>query len=653
VGNGTEAEAFRQALEQAAFSVSQIESKPARRHPSPPFQTSTLQQEASRKLGLAPAITMRIAQKLYEGVEIGGETVGLITYMRTDGVQMAGEAVGQLRRMIANEYGDRYLPGVPRAYSTKAKNAQEAHEAIRPTDVFRRPNEVRRYLGADEARLYELIWKRAVASQMESAELERTTADIAAIVGPRRIDLRATGQVIRFDGFLTLYIEGADDEEDEDNRRLPAMQRGDNLKKERIASTQHFTEPPPRFTEATLIKKMEELGIGRPSTYAATLATLRDREYVTLDKKRLHAADKGRLVTAFLESFFARYVEFDFTANLENELDRISNNEVDWKLVMRAFWEEFSAAIAGTKELRTTQVLDSLDEMLGPHLFPQPKGEGPDPRGCPRCGTGRLGLKLSKTGPFIGCSNYPECRYTRPFGVVSEDAENEGGVGADGSRKLGLDPASGLEVTARVGRFGPFVQLGDGEKPKRSSIPKGLTVASITLEQAVKLLELPREVGRHPEDGEPILAGIGRFGPYVQHGRTYANLTDAEDVLTVGLNRAVDLIASKRSKAAGGFQRGAPKGKVIGDHPAGGTITLMDGRYGAYVTWNGVNATLPKGVEKDQFALDEAVVLLNARAASAPAKKPGRGAPKATVAKKPAGAKKPAAEKKPAAKKKA
>jgi DNA topoisomerase I len=632
VGNEADAEAFRKALDGAAFTVSQIESKPAKRHPAPPFTTSTLQQEASRKLGLAPAITMRVAQKLYEGVEIGGETVGLITYMRTDGVQMAGEAVGQVRRLIGNDYGDRYLPDAPRAYSTKAKNAQEAHEAIRPTDVFRSPDSVRRYLGADEARLYELIWKRTVASQMESAELERTTADIAAIVGPRRLDLRATGQVIRFDGFLTLYMEGQDDDDDEDNRRLPLMKRGDDLKKKRIAATQHFTEPPPRYTEATLIKKMEELGIGRPSTYAATLAVLRDREYVKIEKKRLVAEDKGRLVTAFLESFFSRYVEYDFTANLENQLDRISNNEVAWKEVMRAFWEEFNAAIGGTKELRTTQVLDSLDEMLGPHLFPRPKEGDGDPRACPRCGNGRLGLKLSKTGPFIGCSNYPECRYTRPFGVPSEDGESPGGQSADGSKRLGLDPASNLEVTARVGRFGPFVQLGEGEKPKRSSIPKGMTLSTITLEQALQLLSLPREVGKHPEDGEPILASIGKFGAYVQHGKTYANLGSAEDVLTVGLNRAVDLIATKRARGPGGFSRGAPKGRALGDHPDGGPIQVMDGRYGAYVNWEKVNATLPKGMDKDTLTLDQALGLIRAKQAAGPATKPSARKPAAKPA---------------------
>jgi DNA topoisomerase-1 len=626
IGKGEEAEAFKKALDAASFAVSAIESKPTKRHPYPPFTTSTLQQEASRKLGMAPAIAMRVAQKLYEGVEIGGETVGLITYMRTDGVQMAPEAVGAVRRLIASDFGDRYLPGVPRAYSTKAKNAQEAHEAIRPTDVWRTPQKVRSFLGADEFRLYELVWKRTMASQMESAELERTTVDILADAAGRRLELRATGQVVRFDGFLTLYTEDKDDEEDEDGGRLPLMRTGEALAKEKIAATQHYTEPPPRFTEASLVRKMEELGIGRPSTYASTLQVLRDREYVRLDKKRLVAEDKGRLVTAFLESFFARYVEFDFTANLENELDRISNNEIDWKEVMRAFWRDFSTAIGGTKELRTSEVLDKLDDLLGDHLFPK-DADGKDPRGCPRCSNGRLGLKLSKTGPFIGCSNYPECRYTRPFGVPTPEGEGDSaaGVGADGARKLGDDSDTGLPVTARNGRFGPFVQLGEGDKPKRSSIPKGLTIASITLEQALQLLSLPRTVGLHPEDGEPILANNGKFGPYVQHGKTYANLTAGEDVLTIGLNRAVDLIATKRAKGPGKFQRGAPAGRSLGAHPDGGQIQVMDGRYGAYVKWNDVNATLPKAIEKDKITIEQAVELIRARQAAAPAKKPPRG----------------------------
>ncbi len=635
IGSGTEAADFKAALEAAKFTVASVEAKPARRHPFPPFTTSTLQQEASRKLGFAPAITMRIAQKLYEGVDIGGETTGLITYMRTDGVDMAPEARAQVRAFIAKGYDKGYLPEVPRAYTTKAKNAQEAHEAIRPTDAFRIPKAVRSYLGDDEFRLYELIWKRTIASQMESARLERTTVDIIAQAGTRTLDLRATGQVVQFDGFLTLYTETTDDDEDEDNRRLPAMTAGEALAKKALTTTQHFTEPPPRYSEASLIKRMEELGIGRPSTYAATLAVLRDREYVKIDKKRLVPEDKGRIVTAFLESFFLKYVEYDFTADLENDLDRISNAEVDWRQVLREFWVDFKAAVESAKEQRTTAVLEGLNGHLGPMLFPA-KGDGSDPRACPKCGAGQLSLKLGKLGPFIGCSNYPECRFTRPLSVpTGEDGEE---AGASGTLVLGTDPATGLEVTVRDGRFGPYIQLGEGEKPKRASLAKGQTVKSIDLEAALQLLALPREIGKHPEDGEVILAGIGRYGPYVQHGKTYANLEGVDDVFTVGINRAVDLIATKRAGGKGRFGRGGvPAGRLIGQHPDGGDITLRDGKYGAYVNWTTVNATIPKTANKDELGMEAALGLIAARIEATggipPAKKTGgRGKPAGTKA---------------------
>ncbi|MFG1298969.1 type I DNA topoisomerase [Xanthobacter sp. V3C-3] len=634
VGTAEEAKAFRAALESADFRVRSIEAKPVRRHPQPPFTTSTLQQEASRKLGLAPARTMQIAQRLYEGVDVGGETVGLITYMRTDGVDMAPEAVAATRSAIGKQFGPKYLPGVPRKYTTKAKNAQEAHEAIRPTDPSRHPREVARYVDGEQAKLYELIWIRTVASQMESAELERTTADIEAKAGGRTLDLTATGTVVKFDGFLTLYREGKDDEDDdEESRRLPAMSANERLDRRDIQTTQHFTEPPPRYSEASLVKRMEELGIGRPSTYAAVLAVLRDREYVKLDKKRLVPEDKGRLVTAFLESFFKRYVEYDFTADLEEKLDEVSAAQIDWKEVLRAFWQDFHAAIEATKDLRVSQVLDALDEMLTAHIFP-PTQDGTDPRLCPTCGTGRLSLKMGKFGAFIGCSNYPECRHTRP---LTGDNAQEG----DGTRVLGLDPESGEEVTVRSGRFGTYLQLGegkDGEKPKRSSLPKGLAPADVDLETALKLLALPREIGRHPDDQEPILAGIGRYGPYVQHGRIYANLEDGDDVLAVGLNRAVALIAEKQSKGRGG-RGAATAGRTLGDHPVhGGPITVRAGRFGPYVNHGKINATLPKSVDPEALTLADAVTIIDAKAATSPAKAPKKTAaksaePKATKAK--------------------
>src|SRR6204780_5548012 len=588
IGSGEEAEAFKRALETAAFSVANIEAKPVKRNPQPPFTTSPLQQEASRKLGFAPAHTMRVAQRLYEGVDIGGETIGLITYMRTDGVQIAEEAIGAVRSLIESDYGRDYVPGAPRRYETKAKNAQEAHEAIRPTELSRRPRETKSFLDADQAKLYELIWLRTGASQMESAELERTTVDISAKVAERLLDLRATGTVMKFDGFLTLYQEGRDeDPEDEESRRLPEMSAGERLAKRSIATTQHFTEPPPRYSEASLVKRLEELGIGRPSTYASILQVLRDRKYVRLDKRRLYPEDRGRIVVAFLESFFAKYVEYDFTAALEEQLDLISNNEIAWRDVLSAFWRDFIGAIDETKDLKISQVIDALDELLAPHLFP-PRADGSDPRVCPDCSGGRLTLKLSKYGAFIGCSNYPECRYTRPLSAQTE------GSGDFGTKKLGPDPETGLEVTLRSGRFGPYVQLGeavDGEKPKRASLHKGMTPEDVNLEQALKLLSLPREVGKHPEDGEPIRASIGRFGPYVQHGKTYANLEAGDDVFNIGLNRAVTLIAEKIAKGPRGHRFGADPGRPLGDHPTkGGPIAAKNGRYGPYVSHAGVNA---------------------------------------------------------------
>ena len=612
IGSAAEAEAFKQALETATFTVAGVEAKPVKRYPQPPFTTSTLQQEASRKLGFAPAHTMRVAQRLYEGIEIGGEAVGLITYMRTDGVQIAGEAISGARRVIETDYGAKYVPHAPRRYETKAKNAQEAHEAIRPTDLTRRPRDANRFLDADQARLYELIWLRTVASQMESAELERTTVDITAKLTARLLELRATGTVVQFDGFLALYQEGHDDDDDdEEARRLPPMSVGESLAKRAIAATQHFTEPPPRYSEASLVKRLEELGIGRPSTYASILQVLRDRKYVRLDKRRLYPEDRGRIVVAFLESFFAKYVEYDFTASLEEQLDLISNNEVAWREVLRDFWRDFIGAVDEIKDLRISQVLDALDELLAPHLFP-PRADGGDPRQCPNCSGGRLTLKLSKYGAFIGCSNYPECRYTRPLSVPAD------GSGEIGTKKLGEDPKSGLEVTLRSGRFGPYVQLGeavDGEKPKRASLQKGTTPDDVDLDRALALLSLPREIGRHPEDGEPIRAGIGRFGPYVQHGKTYANLEAGDDIFHIGLNRAVTLIAEKHAKGPRFRRFGSDPGRALGAHPTtGGPVVAKNGRYGPYVSHDGINATLPRDKTPETITLDEAVALLDARA---------------------------------------
>ena len=652
LANEASAMAAKAAVEAATFTVTAVEKKPARRSPAPPFTTSTLQQEASRKLGFSAQRTMQAAQRLYEGIDIGGETVGLITYMRTDGVQAAPEAIAETREVIAGRFGNEYVPAEPRHYKTKAKNAQEAHEAIRPTSLARNPGSLR--LEADLGRLYELIWKRMIASQMEQARIERTTVDMDSADG--QTSMRATGQVILFDGYLAVYEEGRDDTpagEDDESGRLPIINEGATAKVAAARADQHFTEPPPRYSEASLVKKMEELGIGRPSTYASVLTVLRDREYVRMDKNRFIPEDKGRLVTAFLEEFFGKYVEYDFTADLEEKLDLVSAGELDWKALLREFWTDFHAKAVEIGEVRTTQVLDALNDALGPHIFPD-KGDGSDPRECPSCHAGRLSLKTSKFGAFIGCSNYPECRFTRSIA-----AGGEGEDGAEsGDRLLGEDPKTGKAVWLKNGRFGPYVEMGEAKEAKRASLPKGWTPSIMDIDKALRLLSLPREVGPHPEDGGMILAGIGRYGPYVQHNGTYANLESADEAFDVGLNRAVAVLAEKR---AGGGARGRTQAAALaelGNHPEDGQpVKILSGRFGPYIKHGATNANVPRGVEPTDVTLEQAVTLLAERVAKGGGKKPARkakaaAAPKAAAAKKPA-AKKPAAKKKAAPKKKA
>lgn len=640
--------AAREAVHSGDFTIKSVEKKPAKRSPAPPFTTSTLQQEAARKLGFTAQRTMQAAQKLYEGVD---DTGGLITYMRTDGVYVTPEGIAQAREAIGQRFGPAYVPAEPRYYKTKAKNAQEAHEAIRPTNILRSPDTLR--LDSDLQRLYELIWKRMIASQMESARLDRTTVEIETPDG--QTGLRATGQVVVFDGFIAAYEEGRDEkqkgaEDDEDEGgRLPALKEGAKAKVEAIRTDQHFTEPPPRFSEATLVKKLEELGIGRPSTYASILTTLRDREYVRMDKNRFFPEDKGRLVTAFLEQFFAKWVEYDFTAALETQLDEVSAGDLDWKTLLRRFWQDFHAATQAAGELRTTAILDHLNEALGPHIFPD-KGDGSDPRECPVCHEGQLSLKTSRFGAFIGCSRYPECKYTRP--VASPDAADGGAESGD--RELGVDPATGQPVHLKIGRFGPYVETTppDAEKPKRSSLPKGWTPASMDLERALRLLSLPRDVGPHPEDGKMITASLGRYGPFVAHAGTYANVADIEEVFDVGLNRAVALLAEKRAGRAGRASAAAPL-KELGAHPeTGEAVQVMAGRYGPYVKSGKINATLPKGTAPEDMTLEAALPLLAAKAGAAPKKKAPakKAAAKKPVAKKEPAAKKPAAKKAPAKK---
>jgi DNA topoisomerase I len=630
------ATAIKAAIENSSFKISSVDKKPTKRNPYAPFTTSTMQMDASRRLGLDAKQAMSTAQRLYEGIDIGGETVGLITYMRTDGVDIIPEAVAEIRKHITSEFGANYTP-IAREYKSKAKNAQEAHEAIRPTDPARTPDQMKKFLDKEQAALYDLIWKRTIASQMAPAEMEQTTVnfDCTGRDG-KAYGLRTTGSIVTFDGFLKVYEEARDekdhatkgkddaaDSEDEGSKRLPMLAAGDTLKDKQIDADQHFTQPPPRFTEASLVKRMEELGIGRPSTFASTMAVLRDRDYVRMEQKKLVPEDKGRLVTGFLKSFFTQYVEYDFTADLEGKLDLISDDKLAYKDVLRDFWLEFAATIAETMKLSVTQVLDTMNDELGATIFP-PKEDGSDARACPICGNGRLSLKVGKLGAFIGCSNYEKdgtgCKFTRSFADTTAGAD---GATPDG-RLIGEDPETGLPVTLRSGRFGTYLQLGeqskdkDADKPRRSSIPKGIDAATIDLEQALNLLRLPRDVGLHPETQTMITAGLGRFGPFIKHDGKFANVETIEDVFTIGLNRAVTVLAEKAAGGGkSGFQRAAPVVlKEVGAHPDDGApIQVFTGKYGPYVKWTDVNATIPKSQDPLTLTVQQAVDLIVERIA--------------------------------------
>ncbi|ANT61718.1 DNA topoisomerase I [Salipiger sp. CCB-MM3] len=664
--NATQAEMAVQAVAGRKLKVLSVEAKPSTRNPSAPFMTSTLQQEASRKFGMGARACMNAAQRLYEA--------GHITYMRTDGIDMAPEAVTACREAIGDRFGKEYVPGSPRIYKNKAKNAQEAHECIRPTDMTKDAAELK-LREDDQRKLYDLIWKRTLACQMEAAKLERTTVEIGS--DDQQVGLRATGQVITFDGFLKIYEEGRDDVADDDDKRLPQIMQGEpaafaksGLKAQydkaaerasdrpgtakgpsavlaensAVLGTQSFTQPPPRYTEATLVKRMEELGIGRPSTYASVITTIQDREYVKKEQNRLIPEDKGRIVTIFLLNFFRKYVGYEFTAELENELDEVSAGDMDWKSLLGKFWRDFSAAISETSELRISEVLDVLDEALAPQLYP-PREDGSDPRVCPKCGTGQLHLKTSRTGGFVGCGNYPECTYTRPIA----------GEGADGDERL-LGEDQGDEIWLKAGRFGPYVQRGEptpeNKKPPRASLPRGWSKDDMTLEKALVLLSLPREVGEHPEGGT-VKSNFGRFGPYIMHQLpddakpTYVNLKDPADVFEIGMNRAVEMLAEKRANPGGRGRAAAKALKELGDHPDGGKIAIFDGRYGPYVKWEKVNATLPKDTDPESVTMEQALELIAEKAAKKGTKK--KAAPKKTAAKKTT-AKKTTAKKAPAKK---
>ena len=640
IADATAAELAVQAVTSRDLSIQRVEAKPGSRNPSPPFMTSTLQQEASRKFGMGARAAMSTAQRLYEA--------GHITYMRTDGIDMAPEAVADARSAITNRYGDKYLPGEARVYKNKAKNAQEAHECIRPTDMSKAADDLK-IMDADQRKLYDLIWKRTLASQMAAAKLERTTADIGSADG--QVMLRATGQVMLFDGFLAVYEEGKDDAvADDDDKRLPQMSEGETADKTAVTPEQHFTQPPPRYTEATLVKKMEELGIGRPSTYASIVTTIQDRGYVEKDKNRLIPQDKGRLVTAFLSNYFKRYVEYDFTADLENQLDKVSAGDADYKELLGRFWRDFSAAISETADLRITEVLEKINEVLEPHLFP-PNEDGSDPRICQNCGNGRLSMRTARSGgAFIGCSNYPECRYTRPFGPPNPEAEASA-IPPEG-KLLGQD--DGDDISVFKGRFGPYVQRGqvtdDNKKPPRQSIPKEWPPEEVDMAQALKLLSLPRLIGPHPEDGVNVWSNIGRYGPYLKHadttsnrGGTNANLETIEDVFTVGMNHAVELLAAKVA-SRGNRGKAAVPIHELGEHPeVGGPVNIYDGKYGPYVKWEKINATIPEEIAPADLTMAQAVHLIDERAAKSGKK---------VAKKKPAAKKKAAPKKKTPAKKK-
>lgn len=592
-------------LQSRQYSVDTLEKKQSRRNPQPPFTTSSLQQEASRKLGFGAKRTMQVAQKLYEGVDLGGETVGLITYMRTDGVTVSQDAIAATRELIGSKYGKNYVPASQRYYVTKAKNAQEAHEAIRPTDATRTPDRVAGFLDEDQHKLYDLIWKRMVASQMESAILDQVVVDVKS--QDSYAVARANGSTIAFDGFYKVYREGRDDENEEEGRILPPMQKSEQLGLTEVSPEQHFTQPPPRYTEASLVKKLEELGIGRPSTYASIISVLQDREYVKIDKKRFFAENRGRIVTAFLKSFFTRYVQYDFTAKLEDELDHVSSGELDWKAMLRAFWTDFNANIETVKEFKLTDVIYELNTLLGGWLFPK-DDKGEINRGCPKCKEGELSLKLGKFGAFLGCSNYPDCSYTHQ--LSSGGDEEKSGVGGSEmfeQKMLGVDKTSGLDIILKKGPYGFYLQLGElegKEKPKRVSLPKMYAADAINLEVAEGLLSLPRQVGNHPETGKVIAAGIGMYGPYVRHDGKYTSLKE-DDPVTIGINRAVTLIAENQ------------KGKtteplrVIGKHPKNGKdIEIFDGKYGPYVKNEKVNASLTTNMTVEDITIEQAVELL-------------------------------------------
>ena len=593
-------------IENSDLEVVKNEEKKEFRNPRAPFTTSTLQQEASRKLSFSASRTMRAAQKLYEGLNIGSEVTGLITYMRTDSVQLSKDSITDLRKMITTEYGDSYCPEKLKIYKSKVANAQEAHEAIRPTDVKRMPKTVKAYLDDDCYKLYDLIWKRTVSSQMASAIINKTIIDVESINKTdiqNFVTLRANGSVIKFDGFLKIYNEGVDEKNSSemDDNIIPQVNINEKLIAEKNISEQHFTQPLPRYTDASIIKKLEELGIGRPSTYASILEKLQDRGYVFKDGSRYVADDIGRIVTSFLENYFEKYVEYSFTADLEKKLDLVSEGKLDWKILLKEFWEQFKVAIESTSEIQRTDVIQKIDLALENHFF-NLNDNGKVDRVCPTCSNGSLSLKVGKFGSFIACSNYPECKYTRKLSENDSDELN-GSSGFDGEKSFGFDPVTNDEVYLKKGPYGIYLQLGNEKKPKRTSIPKLINIEDLNLEIALSLLKLPRDLGNPPGEDKPIYAGIGRFGPYLRFGTTYASLPHDNTVITIGLNHANDLIQEKLSKS--------PPIINLGNHPDGGEIEIKSGRFGSYLQYKKLRASIPKKQSLDDFTLEMGVTLIN------------------------------------------
>ncbi len=580
-------------IEAQEFSIANVERKQTNRYPSPPFTTSTLQQEAARKLRFSAKKTMQVAQKLYEE--------GLITYMRTDSVNLSKEAIEACREAIVKYFGDPYLPKTAKEYKTKSKNAQEAHEAIRPAHIMDTPKKLETKLDSDAHKLYELIWKRTVACQMNPAVMDRVTID--SISGDKQILLRATGQVIKFDGFLKLYVESNDDnDEDDENRILPNVETGEAVNKGEIRPEQHFTTPPPRFTEASLVKKLEELGIGRPSTYASIIAVLQDRKYVRVEKLRFIPEDRGRIVTVFLENFFKKYVEYDFTAQLEEYLDDISNGEMEWKKLLGGFWAKFIKNIEAVQPLQISEVIEKIDEVLSYHLFP-PREDGSDPRICPECGKGRLSIKLGKFGAFLGCSNYPECKYTKPLTDVAEEIGNDTPKAPNPEDKT-MGELNGLNVYLKKGPYGFYIQLGEDatattEKPKRVALPRNLKPEEVTPEQALILASLPRQLGNGIE------ANIGKFGQYLKQGNKSKSLTGSDNIFNITLERAEEILKNVAER---------PAGKVLGQNPKDKSdITVLSGRYGPYIKCGKNNYAIPREFKDKELTLEDALKIMTAK----------------------------------------